>query len=212
MSKIITQTMRCAVCGQESVQQVPLSRYVPDMGLDQKPIASKLSFALECPYCHYVAGNLSTTVTEQTKAYVLSQAYQDWAIHQETPALRRLEGAAKIAEQNQEPAAAASHWLTAAWYCEDNHLADRARIDREKAVQIIESTPALKLTPAQMLSYIDSLRQLKRFDRAAQVAQRVEQGFLQNLGSDHLLTKILQTELALLQKSDATPHLVSEVK
>ena len=72
--------------------------------------------------------------------------------------------------------------------------------------------PDLRLTPAQMLTYIDSLRQLRRFARAEQAAARNEAGFVQALGAEHLLTRILRAELALAQNADAAPHLVSEVR
>ena len=54
--------------------------------------------------------------------------------------------------------------------------------------------------------------ELRRFARAEQAAARNEAGFVQALGAEHLLTRILRAELALAQKADAAPHLVSEVR
>ncbi len=212
MANIRTKTLRCAVCGQSSSQQVVLSRYVPDMGLDQKPKTAVLSFVLECPHCHYAADDLEAPASEQTRAYVRSAEYQEWALRQQDAGLRRLEGAAKIAEHERKWAEALRRWLTAAWYCEENDLPAQARENRERAVQMVEAVPDLRLTPAQMLTYIDSLRQLRRFARAEQAAARNEAGFVQALGAEHLLTRILRAELALAQKADAAPHLVSEVR
>lgn len=211
MANIMAKTLRCAVCGKESIQQIVLSRYTSDMDLDQKPVPFVPPFTLECPYCHYAADDLSAPVSEETRAYVRGAEYQKWALQQQDAWLRRLEGAAMIAGQRQQWAEASRRWLVAAWHCEEHGLFARARENRERAVQTIETVPGLKLKPAQMLTYLDSLRQLGRFTRAEQVAAQNEASFVQALGAEHLLTRILRTELALVRKADAAPHLVSEV-
>lgn len=212
MASITSKTLRCAVCGKESDQQIVLSCYTSDMNLDQKPVPFVPPFTLECPYCHYAADDLSAPTSEETRAYVRGAEYQKWALRQQDAWLRRLEGAAMIAGQQQQWAEASSRWLVAAWYCEEHGISARARENRERAVQTIETVPGLRLKPAQMLTYLDSLRQLGRFARAEQVAARNEAGFAQALGAEHLLTRILRTELALVRKADAAPHLVSEVE
>lgn len=212
MSNITTETLRCAVCGKESDQRIVLSHYTADTFLDQKPAPSVLPFTLECPHCHYAADDLSAPVSEETRAYIRSTEYQEQALRQQDTWLRRLENAATIAEHQQKWAEASYRWLVAAWYCEDHALAAQARADRERSVQMDEAVPNLGLTPAQMLTYIDSLRQLGRFTRAEQVAVPLEPEFVRLLGAEHLLTKILRRITELVRAGDAAPHLVSEVK
>lgn len=212
MANITTKkALRCAVCGKESDQQIVLSRYIADTGLDQKPVPFTLPFTLECPHCHYAADDLSAPASEDVCAYVRSAGYQESALRQQDTWLRRLENAAKIAGCQQKWAEASYRWLIAAWYCEEHDLPARAKEDRERSVQMDEAVPNLSLTPAQMLTYIDSLRQLGRFTQAEQMAVPMEPEFVRLLGAEHLLTKILRRVIELVRAGDAAPHLVSEV-
>lgn len=212
MANYLTKTMRCAVCGRESEQRVLLSRYVSDRELDRKPLGDVVSFVLECPHCHYAAGDLEEPVSEAKRAYVLCENYQAWARRQEDTMLRRLEGAAKTAEHLEQWAKAADCWLSAAWYCEEHGTVSRAEGNRARAVQMVETVPGLHLTPEQMLSHIDSLRRLGRFTRAEQLSRQVEDGFVRALGEHALLTKLLRREIVLAQDGDRSPHRASEVE
>ena len=212
MAKYLTRTERCAVCGRESEQRVLLSRYVADRELDRKPLGDVVSFALECPHCRYAANDLEEPVSAAKRAYVLCEDYQAWTRRQEDAMLRRLEGAAKIAEHLEQWAEAADCWLSAAWYCEEHGMEARAEENRALAVQMVETVPGLHLTPEQLLSYIDSLRRLGHFARAEQLSRQMEDGFVRALGEHALLTKLLRREITLAQGGDRAAHRVSEVE
>lgn len=210
MSRILTLSVRCAVCGQTSEQTVTASRYVPDHGLDGKPAGNAPGMpVMECPHCHHAAADLADPVPETVRTYVHSDGYRHWYAAQTDPILRQLEGAALIAAQTDLVTAARWH-LAAAWYCEDHAMPDRAEQNRR---QYLEMTLAsgCKLTPDGMLPYLDSLRLLGRFEEARALAGQLQPAFARLFEEQDIHRKILQLELHLIESGDAAPHMVSEV-
>ena len=210
MSRILTLSVRCAVCGQTSEQTVVASRYVPDHGLDGKPAGPASGMpVMECPHCHYAAADLGDPASETMRTYVHSDAYIHWYAAQTDPVLRQLEGAALIAAQTDLAIAARWH-LAAAWYCEDHAMPDRAEQNRR---QYLEMTLAsgCKLTPDEMLPYLDSLRLLGRFEEAHVLVGQLQPAFARLFEEQDIHRKILQREINLLDAGDAAPHMVSEV-
>lgn len=210
MSRILNLSVRCAVCGQISEQTVVASRYISGHGLDGKPVgpAPEMS-VMECPYCHHVAADLADPVSEAVRTYVHSDAYIHWYAAQTDPALRQLEGAALIAAQTDLAIAARWH-LAAAWYCEEHAMPDRTEQNRRQYLEMILAS-GCKLTPDEMLPYLDSLRQLGRFEEARALAGQLQPAFARLFEEQDIHRKILQSEINLVDAGDAAPHMVSEV-
>lgn len=210
MSRILNTSVRCTVCGKDSEQFETVSRYLPDYGLDSKPFGMEANADLmECPHCHYLAPDLADPVSETVRGYVCSDAYTRWFAAQTDPGLRRLEGAALIAAQTDIAAAARWH-LAAAWYCEDHNMPDRARQNRRQYLEMTLDS-GCKLTPDGMLPYLDSLRQLGRFDEARALAGQLQPAFARLYDEQNIHRRILLTEQHLIESRDEAPHLVSEV-
>lgn len=210
MSRILETSVRCAVCGQSSDQLTAVSRYVPDHGLDGKPAGFDPGLAVaECPHCHYMAADLERPVDDAVRDYVHSTDFTRWYAAQPDPVLRRLEGAALLAARTDTAHAARWH-LLAAWYCEDKAMPDEAERNRR---QYLEMTLASgrKLTPDEMLPYLDSLRRLGRFEEGLALAGQLQPAFARLYEEQDPHRTVLEAEQRFLAARDAAPHMVSEV-
>lgn len=209
MPRVISVSVSCAVCGEKSKQMGAVSRYVPDHGLDSKPYGTS-SFLMECPHCHYIATDIATPVSETVRKYVNSSTYIHWFSVQTDPGLRKREGAAMIAAQIN--LADAGRWrLAAAWYCEDHNMPDKARENRLQYLKLT-SQSGCKLTPDDMLPYLDSLRQLGMFEEAMTLAEQIQPAFARLYDKRDLHQLVLQQELNLIKARDISSHMISEVK
>ena len=131
MSRITTEAVCCAVCGQTSSQMTLVSAYVQGTGLDGKPLGA-LPRVQECPHCHYAAPRLDAPAPPAVAEMVRSPAYQRWWTAQPDAPLRRVEAAARLATAG-EPLPAADLQLLAAWYAEDAGDAQKAAGHRQAA-------------------------------------------------------------------------------
>lgn len=209
MSRMMSQTVRCAVCGQESEQTVRISAFVQDTGLDQKPVGA-LPPVQECPHCRYAALRLDAPAPPAVCAAVQDPAYRSWWAAQPDPALRRTEAAARLAMAGGDPLAAARLQLLAAWYAEDAGQPQKAAGHRQAYLQLVEQS-GQSLGPADMLVYLDTLRQAGRTEQALAAARRYEPAFLRGAGAQGLYYRLLQRQLELCGRADTAPHTMSEV-
>lgn len=208
MSRITTEAVRCAVCGQTSSQMTLVSAYVQGTGLDGKPLGA-LPRVQECPHCHYAAPRLDAPAAPVVAEMVRSPAYQRWWTAQPDAPLRRVEAAARLATAG-EPLPAADLQLLAAWYAEDAGDSRKAAGHRQAYLQLVQAA-GQDLDPAAMLVYLDTLRQTGETHDAETLAAQLEPAYRRGAGPGGLYSRILLRIRELSRQGDTAPHTLSEV-
>lgn len=208
MSQVTKVMVRCAVCGQTSAQIEQVSIFVQDRGLDQKPLGA-LPLIQECPHCHYAALQLSFPASPAVCELTRSPSYQNWWESQPDTVLRAAEAAARLATAG-DPLNAAHMQLLAAWYAEDAGVPQKATGHRQAYLQLVQQS-SQKLSPTDMLVYLDTLRQIGQTQQAEALTCQFEPAYLQGSGADGLYYRLLLRIQTLCRQGDTAPHTVSEV-
>jgi hypothetical protein len=142
MTTSMPVTVRCAVCGADSAQCVLSSTSTfgpPDLDLRPNgPARWALQFQIQrCPRCGYCAENVGQRARGARRA-VDSIVYRDVLDNARMPALAcEYFCAALVAEAAELRDAASSHFLSAAWVCDDAGAAEQARICRDRAAEML---------------------------------------------------------------------------
>jgi hypothetical protein len=167
--------VRCALCGAESSQNVlaSTSTFGPtDLDLRPNgPARWALQFQVHhCPDCGYCAERIGERTLEADRV-VASLVYRDVLEQARMPALaRHFFCAALVAEAAERRDAASTHFLEAAWACDDARAAGQARICRDRAAEMLASAIEWGDVPTESPLVhgvrADLLRRAGRYDEA----------------------------------------------
>ena len=208
--KYANQVVKCGCCGKTVEVSAVVSRYRKDSGLDQKPGNKMMLPSIqECPECHYCSNSLKAEVSENIKERVHSEDYQQNMAGNDSidRGFLRLQ-AALVCTEDEEKKAFFNLW--SAWYCEWEEKSALAENFRAKAVGFMEKMLEHTINISLMLIYIDSLRQLKEFEKAEEVIKDIEEDVKKNLSEDRMEYKVFMLEKRLVEAEDANAHWVSE--
>ncbi len=142
MTTSIPLMTRCALCSAESAQHVLSSTSTfgpPDLDLRPNgPARWALQFQIQrCPRCGYCAERIGQRTPGARRA-VESIVYRDVLENARMPELaRQYFCAALVAEAAELRDQASSHFLSAAWACDDSGAAEQARICRDRAAEML---------------------------------------------------------------------------
>ena len=168
-------TVRCALCGAASAQHVLASTSTfgpPDLDLRPNgPARWALQFQIQrCPRCGYCAENIGQRARGARRA-VASIVYRDVLDNARMPELaREYFCAALVAEAAGLRDAASSHFLSAAWVCDDAEAVEQARICRDRAAEMLAAAIEWGDVPSENPVVhgvrADVLRRAGRYDEA----------------------------------------------
>ena len=134
-------TVRCALCGADSAQNALSSTSTfgpPDLDLRPSgPARWALQFQIQrCPRCGYCAEQIGQR-TRGARRVVGSIVYRDVLDKARMPGLaRQYFCAALVAEAAELRDTSASHFLSAAWACDDAGATEQARVCRDRAAEM----------------------------------------------------------------------------
>jgi hypothetical protein len=167
--------VRCAVCGAGSAQQVLTSTSTfgpPDLDLRPNgPARWALQFQIQrCPRCGYCTEQIGQR-TRGARQAVESIIYRDVLENARMPELaRQYFCGALVAEAAELRDQASSHFLSAAWACDDSGAVEQARICRDRAAEMlakaIEYGDVPSESPVVHGVRADMLRRAGRYEEA----------------------------------------------
>lgn len=206
----LKQKAVCGCCGGEVESIVTKSMYIHDSGLDQRPeYEYQLLDIMKCPHCHYCSAELDKPVPEKIKKFVFSDEYRkmvrEIGIDQNDCCIK---AAAELAQVNEEKI---YMYLKSCWYLEFQNKRDLADSMRKKAVAIMEEEIELYPPIELVIIYIDSIRQLKQFDKCEKTINEIDNLVTQRFAPDETIYKIFQYEKQLIEARDSAPHMISEI-
>ena len=200
------QELKCAACGEFSVQTVVTEfdedTSVPD--LDMRPDEPHRSYirywVSKCPHCGYCNASIDIPV-KFTKEYLESDRYSRFG----DDLAGRFRKMALVCEKNKVYNEAVKACLYAAWVNDDLNNAEQAVECRKAAVQVYDSHRAeFANDPDMILLLADIMRRSGSFERVI----REYKGRM--LGSG-LITAIAAFEAELAEKGDDKCHKAVEV-
>ncbi len=203
------ESLRCAVCGAESRQEMPASadsRGTPD--LDTRPAgmarSTILSWVLQCPQCRYAAPDIREEAPAGVPELVRTEHYQ--AIE------CRFERHAWILAQLGHYADAGWVSLHAAWIADDEGDAGRAREWRGRAVERWKKGKQhgqsfMQATEQEFALVVDLLRRRGDFAEAKETCL----AGLDEEGLSPAIEDMLRFQLALIGRRDAAAHSTAEL-
>lgn len=222
--KIQKWSIRCAVCGHESEQDIVMSHSsfgYPDF--DMKPSGSMLKIGSniqECPYCHYCNYDITTTIerrfTSNPKLWMESECFKHFMESEETnPELfRRSEAVAMQYKNNGEYKKYYRELLNMFWIMEDLDKSEiEGDFEEDKKIlrnHLIENyrDHILDEQLDQLLQYADILRMNSNFEEAQKVINSIE---LLSFRKSEDFSKIIEKEKEYIEDMDSERHNLSEV-
>jgi tetratricopeptide (TPR) repeat protein len=175
MTTAMPVMVRCAACGASSAQHVLASTSTfgpPDLDLRPNgPVRWALQFQVQrCPRCGYCAEQIGQR-TPGARRVVASVMYRDVLDNARMPALaREYFCAALVAEAAELRDSSASHFLSAAWACDDSGATEQARICRDRASEMLAAAIEWGDIPSESPVVhgvrADTLRRAGRYDEA----------------------------------------------
>ena len=215
MTTTTQETVKCAVCGRKSSQDILCSTNTfgaPD--LDTRPAemqrATILNWVQECPTCGYCAGDISQAGKKAGKT-VKEIRYQQQLKHPGYPKLaNRFLCHAFIALAEDEPKHAVWCYIHAAWACDDAKNSEKAMECRNMASDhIIELTnhgkEVINQPGGTAILLVDLLRRAERFPEALYYAQQHVDD------TEDLIAAIFRLQMTLIEKQDTDCHTVDEL-
>jgi hypothetical protein len=218
MTTSMPVTVRCAVCGADSAQQVLASTSSfgpPDLDLRPNgPARWALQFHVQrCPRCGYCAENIGQR-TRGARRAVSSIVYREVLEHARMPELaRHYFCAALVAEAAECRDASSRHFLSAAWVCDDAGAVEQARICRHRAAEMLAKAMEWGDVPSQSPVVhgvrADVLRRAGRYDEAIDVLAAA--GVDDDVDEDESQAAIVLAYIReLAEARDDDPHSVAE--
>lgn len=205
-TKIITE--KCGCCGNEFNTEVLVSSYVNDRGLDGKPLNNQLLKRVHlCPNCNYVSFDMEEKVTEEQKKIVYSKEYKE--IFQNEDKEKSKYDAVQMLSLTEHQKI--DSMLQYVWYMEFTGENDIAKKYRTELVQLLEKNMSNKPRVEQMMMYIDSLRQLREFEKAKEMLSAIHTSMQHNKEKYPMVFGIYEYEKKLVDSRDSDIHFQSEV-
>lgn len=96
------------------------------------------------------------------------------------------------------------------WGYEEHNDEKNAVIERKSAVEAFENAFQTSADENSIISYIDSLRQLKMYERAEDAARQANDTFTEHLPADSIENRIIAFEIMLITSNDSNPHKINE--
>ena len=213
MSSIISSKKTCAVCGQAHMfYEIRSTNAMGYMDLDTRPPMMKrdtLRYEIQmCDKCFYSHRDIEERAPGFIDEILNSSEYLCIAKNDEiNPTAKAfwLAGLIQVSLANYKDAGIL--FLKAAWIFDDLCENDKAKLARSEAHKylsaFVEETEDINLA----VLTVDLQRRMDNFADAAETAKQ-----LISYGVDDFLAKILELEIKLCDKGDATCHNVGEVK
>jgi tetratricopeptide (TPR) repeat protein len=218
MTTSMPVTVRCAVCGADSAQHVLSSTSTfgpPDLDLRPNgPARWALQFHVQrCPRCGYCAEQIGQR-TRGARRIVSSVIYRDVLENARIPELARTYFcAALVAEAAEQRDASASHFLSAAWACDDSGATEQARICRDRAAEMLAAAIEWGDVPSQSPVVhgvrADMLRRAGRYADAIDALDAAHPTEADDDGSTQAAA-VLAYIRELAEAGDDEPHSVAE--
>jgi len=215
MTTLYEETAKCVVCGAKSKYMVIGSTNTfgsPD--LDTRPPemqrSTMFAWVQRCPKCGYCASDISED-SEVAQDVVTGGGYLSQL---NDPAFPKLANEflckALVDQAKQDYGSATWSMIHAAWVCDDSEHADQAMICRRKAVEMLRITEKSGPYEAdedavRTAVLIDLLRRSERIDEARQ-----ELSGRRDRVVGATITRILDFQLNLLDRSDISCHTIDE--
>ena len=211
-------TVRCAVCGADTTQHVLGSTSTfgpPDLDLRPNgPARWALQFQIQrCPRCGYCAEQIGQRTRGARRAVGLI-VYRDVLENARMPELARTYFcAALVAEAAEQRDVSASHFLSAAWSCDDSGATVQAQICRDRAAEMltraIEWGDVPSESPVVHGVRADVLRRAGRYAEALDALDAVPSRDADNDEPTQAYT-VLAYIRELAEVGDDDPHSVDE--
>ena len=218
MTTIHPTKIRCAICGDTTEHAVVTSTSSfgpPDLDLRPSgPARWALQFQIQCcPRCGYCAERIGER-TRGARGAVESIVYRDVLENARMPELaRRFFCAALVAEAAELRDQASSHFLSAAWACDDSGAVEQARICRDRAAEMlakaIEWGDVPSESPVVHGVRADMLRRSGRHDEAIDALDAAGARGEDDEGAIQAAT-VLAYIRELAEAGDDRPHSVAE--
>lgn len=213
MSSIVTSKKTCVICGREHLfNEVISTNAMGYMDLDTRPPMMKrdtLRYEIQlCEKCFYSNRDIEARVPGMNDDVLMSPEYLHVANNNEIDSTAKafwLAGLLSVSVANYKDAGIL--FLKAAWIFDDlreNDLAKLARAEAHKYLSVfVEETEDINLA----VLTVDLQRRMEDFIGAIETAKQ-----LISYGVGDFLKKILELEVELCDKNDASCHNVGEVK
>jgi hypothetical protein len=210
--------VRCAVCGTESQQQVLSSTSTfgpPDLDLRPNgPARWALELQIQhCPACGYCASRIGER-TPGARRVVGSPMYRDVLENARMPApARHYFCAGLVAEAAERRDAASSHFLEAAWVCDDAGAVEQARICRDRAAEMMAAALEWGDVPATPVAHgvrADVLRRAGRYEEALEACAAAEAAVDPEIDEHGYTAAVLGYLRELVEAGDEDSHSVAE--
>jgi hypothetical protein len=217
MTTAMPVTVRCAVCGAGSAQHVLASTSTfgpPDLDLRPNgPARWALQFQVQrCPRCGYCADQIGQR-TRGARRVVGSIIYREVLENARMPELaREYFCAALVAEAAELRDGACSHFLSAAWVCDDAGAAEQARICRDRAAEMLASAIEWGDVPTEN-PVVHGVRAdiLRRAGRHAEAVAALDTASaIDGEGEQTQTATVLAFIRELAEAGDDEPHSVAE--
>jgi len=178
----------------------------------ERPCALGTSFQIQCcPSCGYCAEQIGQRPRGARRA-IESIVYRDVLENARMPELaRQYFCAALVAEAAELRDQASSHFLSAAWACDDSGATEQARICRNRAAEMlakaIEWGDVPSESPVVHGVRADMLRRAGRYDEAVEALSSIDSG---DGGEATQAATVLAYIRELAEARDDGPHSVAE--
>jgi hypothetical protein len=218
MTTFMPVFVHCAVCGAESQQHVLASTSTfgpPDLDLRPNgPARWALELQIQhCPSCGYCANRIGERAPG-TRRTVASPIYRDVLENARMPvAARRYFCAALIGEATGQRDVAASHFLEAAWVCDDAGAVEQARICRDRAAEMMATALEWGEVPTTPVTHgvrADVLRRAGRYEEALAACAAAEAAIDPEIDERGHTAAVLGFIRELVEAGDEEPHSVVE--
>lgn len=208
MASYLTKKIICPCCGQEFEGRILKGFFQNNMmGLDRNPHTPAIYDTITmCPHCGYSSANMNTPVSASMKQYIHSIQYLELRKRlRHDSVLSKIILAARILEESLDFKSAADTYLLGYWYSLDSNASNVECLS--KAIQYYSAYLENNEDVDTAIALIDCLRQAGNFPEAQETSES-----LMPFIHDSQLKKIISYEVHLIQKTDKTPHLVSEAQ
>lgn len=217
MTTLAEVKMSCGVCGEVSPQYVVSSTSsfgAPDLDLRPPPLARHIVHAtvLRCRVCGYCAPDLSVA-RPNLRSLVADECYRRLLEEDGLPEpARNWRCHAYLLGTAGDHAAAGSAYLSAAWICDDNDLAEPALLCRNAALAEWDLASAAgqrfaQATHTEDAIRIDVLRRARRFEDARRECDRALSERV-----PAVVLSVLHMEQSLIDSEDDRCHSLAEIE
>ncbi len=217
--KIEKVSLKCAVCGQESVQDVYYSTNTigAERHLDLRCDFGSVNIPIqECPFCHYCDFDISeqSAVDEE---FIKSQPYQEVLNSQVSDSVKKYLLSAMINERAGKQKSAALMYLGASWTFEDAEDEENTKLYRKKALNLLIDIAFRDEDGDILLQCVDLLRKNGEFEKAQEYLDMLTVDLNAQLEENkdnaqaQMVKKVMDFERNLILALDSKDYLMNDI-